>query len=397
MARIELRDVSLTFSAPLVERFNFLFKPKTYLPEGRTRLPEDHAPQIRKGVAALDHINLTIPDGQTFVVVGPSGCGKSTLLRAISGLDLDYTGQVLYDGVDVQTIKPGDRYIGMVFQNYALYPQFKNEGNLSFFFKVHKISDEETRERIRYTSELMGIGFDELLPRKPGTLSGGQKQRIAIARAIVRAPRLFLFDEPLSNLDAQLRAKTRVEIKRLLHRFGLTAIYVTHDQVEAIALADQIVVMHTGKIEQVGPYQELIDHPVNLFVAGFLGLSPMTLLSGGRVSGRKLILDELRIPLPERVRAVVQEDQALVLGLRPEAVSLAGGHDLPDEIQLKAGIEVLEHDFAHHAQLLQLRTGQLTYPGLCSMDVQLKVGDNISVRLDLERLYFFDQESGLAL
>jgi ABC-type sugar transport system ATPase subunit len=390
MALIELRDVSLKFAAPLEERFRFQFK-------SRARLPEDHARQTRTGIIALDHINLTIPDGQTFVVVGPSGCGKSTLLRAASGLDLDYTGHILYDGVEMEKVSPGDRYIGMVFQNYALYPNFKGEGNLSFFFRMHKIDDEATRERIRYTSELMGIGFDELLPRRPGTLSGGQKQRLAIARAIVRAPRLFLFDEPLSNLDAQLRVQTRVEIKRLLHRFGLTAIYVTHDQVEAIALADQIVVMRSGKIEQVGPYQELIDHPVNLFVAGFLGLSPMTLLPGGRVLGDKLILDGLGIPLPERVRAVIREGQTLVIGLRAEAVSLAGTHDLSPGIQLKGEIEIIEHDFAHHTQILQLRTGKLVYPGLCSINMQLKIGDTIPVRIDPERLYFFDQQSGLAL
>ena len=390
MARIELRDVSLTFAAPLVERFRFQYK-------ARPRLPEDHLAETRKGIIALDHINLTIPDGQTFVVVGPSGCGKSTLLRAASGLELDYSGKVLYDGVEMEKTPPGDRFIGMVFQNYALYPHFKGEGNLSFFFRMHKIDDEETRERIRYTSELMGLGFDELLPRRPGTLSGGQKQRLAIARAIVRGPRLFLFDEPLSNLDAQLRVQTRTEIKRLLHRFGLTAIYVTHDQVEAIALADQIVVMRSGKIEQVGSYQELIDHPVNLFVAGFLGLSPMTLLPGGRVAEGELALDDLRIPLPERARAAIREEQSIVLGLRPEAVSLSASEDLPSMIQIKGEIEVLERDFPHHSQLLQLRTGRLSYPGMCSDEVELKVGDTIPVRIDAERLYFFDQETGLAL
>src|SRR5688500_14963769 len=251
-------------------------------------LPADSSSRIR----ALDHVNLTVPNGRTFVVVGPSGCGKSTLLRVVSGLENDYAGQVLYDGEDVRSIPPKDRYIGMVFQNYALYPNFNNEGNLSFFFQMHKISDEETRERIRYTSELMGIGFNELLPRRIGTLSGGEKQRMAIARAIVRAPRLLLLDEPLSNLDAKLRVQTRTEIKRLLRRFSITSLYVTHDQLKAIALADQIVIMHQGRIEQVGTYQEIMDHPVNLFVAGFLGLPPMNLLSGGFISGNRLVLGE---------------------------------------------------------------------------------------------------------
>ncbi len=396
MARIELRDVSMIFPAPLVERFNFQFK-------SRPRMPEDQAPRGPKGIAALEHINLDVPDGQTFVVVGPSGCGKSTLLRVISGLNREYTGRVLYDGVDVDDLLPKDRQIGMVFQNYALYPHFKGEGNLSFFFKMHNISDAETQERIRYTSELMGIGFDELLQRKPATLSGGQKQRVAIARAIVRAPRLFLFDEPLSNLDAKLRVQTRTEIKRLLHRFGITSIYVTHDQVEAIALADQIVVMRSGRIEQVGPYQELIDHPANLFVASFLGLSPMTLLSSGRVSAGNLVLGELQIPLPERVRAVVREGQTIVLGMRPDAVSVAGERDLPGTggyplgIPLQGQIEAVEPDYARHTQLLQLRTGALSYSGLCPLDVQLSVGDSLQVQLDPESLYFFDEVSGRSL
>jgi ABC-type sugar transport system ATPase subunit len=203
------------------------------------------------------------------VVVGPSGCGKSTLLRVVAGIEKNYSGEVLYDGQDMKEIAPGQRYIGMVFQNYALYPNFNNEGNLTFFFKVHEIPDEETRKRIEYTSGLMGIGFKELLPRSPGKLSGGEKQRVAIARAIVRGPRLFLLDEPLANLDAKLRVQTRTEIKRLLHQFGITSLYVTHDQVEAVALADQIVVMHAGRIEQVGTYKTLTENPLSLFVAEF--------------------------------------------------------------------------------------------------------------------------------
>ena len=388
MSQIELRDIRLAFPTPLAERVNVM--PSIT----KRRMPED---QAKNGVFALDHVNLTVPDGQTFVVLGPSGCGKSSLLRVASGLSADYTGNVLYDGENMDHVTPGDRFIGMVFQNYALYPHFKGEGNLSFFFKVHKIDDEATKERIRYTSELMGFGFDDLLPRQPGTLSGGQKQRIAIARAIVRAPRLFLFDEPLSNLDAQLRVQTRVEIKRLLHRFGLTAIYVTHDQSEAIALADQIVVMRSGKIEQVGPYNELIQRPANMFVASFLGLSPMTLLPSGHVLGSELVLDDVHILLPERIRPLVKENQTLVLGLRPEAVALAEGDPPSGGIKLQGQIETIQPDYPHHIQLLQLLSGRLEYPCQCSLDVSLKVGDTISVQMDPDQLYFFDQESGLTL
>ena len=390
MARIELRDVSMTFPAPLVERFNFQFK-------SRPRLPEDHAERTPTGIAALNHVNLTVPDGQTLVVVGPSGCGKSTLLRAVSGLDRTYTGTILYDDVDMGDLPPKQRQIGMVFQNYALYPHFKGEGNLEFFFKMHQVSDEQTQERIRITSEIMGVGFDELLKRRPATLSGGQKQRVAIARAIVRNPRLFLFDEPLSNLDAKLRMQTRVELKRLLRRFAITSLYVTHDQTEAIALADQIVVMRSGRIEQVGPYQELIDHPANLFVAGFVGLSPMTLLPSGHVADGKLLVDDIVLPLPERVRAATREGQALVPGIRPEAVSIAGEHDAPGAIRLQAEIEAVEPDYTHRVQFLQLRTGRMYYSGTCSLDTRFNLGDSLDVTLDPAFLHFFDESSGLAL
>ncbi|HET6823872.1 MAG TPA: ATP-binding cassette domain-containing protein, partial [Anaerolineales bacterium] len=301
------------------------------------------------------------------------------------------------DGEDVQTLEPKDREIGLVFQGYALYPNFNSRGNLSFFFRINKVSDEETRERIRYTSGLMGIGFNELLPRKIGTLSGGEKQRVAIARAIVRAPRLLLLDEPLSNLDAKLRVQTRSEIKRLLRRFSITSLYVTHDQVEAIALADQIVIMHQGRVEQVGTYQEIMDNPVNSFVAGFLGLPPMSLLSGGSVSGDKLILDEYLIPLPERVSRLVQDNQPVTLGMRQEAVSISAVETLTNGVGLPAEVASLEPDYVHRTQTIQLRTGPWTYLALSPLEMNFQTGQRVRVRLDPDRLYFFDTNSGLRL
>ena len=252
MAKIQLRNVSLSYDSPMKDRVNRLLRIRP------DRLQEDLPAEARGGIVALDHVNLTIPNGRTFVVVGPTGCGKSTLLRVIAGLITNYSGQVLYDGEDVKTIEPKDRRIGVVFQGYALYPHLNSEGNLAFFFRVNKRPDEETRERIEYTSRLMGIGFKELLPRKPRTLSGGEKQRVAIARAIVRAPRLLLLDEPLANLDAKLRVQTRTEIKRLLRRFSITSVYVTHDQVEAMSLADQIVVLEDGQVVESGTHQQLM-------------------------------------------------------------------------------------------------------------------------------------------
>ena len=388
MATIKLRDVSVIYDAPSNYPGDHLLKIE------KDRLQEDLPTKTVQGVRALDHVNLTIPNGKTFVIVGPSGCGKSTLLRVIAGLSKEYTGQVLYDGEDVQTVEPRDRQIGVVFQGYALYPNFNSEGNLSFFFRVNKIPDEKTRERIQYTSELMGIGFNELLPRRIGTLSGGEKQRVAIARAIVRAPRLLLLDEPLSNLDAKLRVQTRTEIKRLLRRFGITSLYVTHDQVEAIALADQIVIMHQGRIEQVGTYQNIIENPVNVFVAGFLGLPPMNLLSGGFISGNKLVLGDFVIPLPERIFPLVQNNQAVTLGMRHEAVSISTESTAPSGIQLPADVESTEPDYVHRTQTVYLRTGQWRYSSLCSLDLDLRAGQVVHTQLDTEKLYFFDTKSG---
>jgi ABC-type sugar transport system ATPase subunit len=391
MAEIQLRDVTLDYSTPAREPVSRVFQIR------RERNQEDLPVESDGHINALDHINLTIPDGQTFTVVGPSGCGKSTLLRVVSGIANNYSGQVLYDGEDVQAIPPKDRYIGMVFQNYALYPNFDNEGNLSFFFKMHKINDDKTRERIQYTSNLMGIGFEQLLPRNPNTLSGGEKQRVAIARAIVRAPKLFLLDEPLSSLDAKLRLQTRTEIKRLLHQFGITSLYVTHDQTEAIALSDQIVVMHSGRIEQVGTYQDLMENPVSEFVAGFLGLPPMNLLPGGSVSGGKLILDRYLIPLSERVYPLVANGQSVTLGFRRAAVKVSVEKNFGNGIQLRGEIEALESDFVQRNQVVYIRDGIWKYSGLCPLTIKLKVGQTVYMELDPERLYFFDGNSGLRL
>ena len=391
MAKIQLRNVSLNYPAPLREPVNRLFEVR------KERIQEDLPHETTGGVAALDHVDLTIPNGRIFVILGPSGCGKTTLLRVVAGIEKNYSGEVLYDGEDMKDIPSGDRYIGMVFQTYALYPNFNSEGNLSFFFKMHKLPDEQTQERIRYTSELMGIGFEELLPRKPGTLSGGEKQRVAIARAIVRAPRVFLLDEPLSNLDAKLRAQTRSEIKRLLHRFSITTLYVTHDQVEAIALADEIVIMHEGKIEQVGTYQQLMDNPINMFVAGFVGLPPMSLLSGGFISGNMLVLDDYLIPLPKLVFSLVEDGQPVTLGMRREAVNVSTELTSTKGIQLQGEVEAFESDYVHRTQTVHIRTGRWRYSGLCPIDQKLWIGQLVRVQIDPEQVYFFETNSGKRL
>src|SRR5436190_9716660 len=230
-------------------------------------------------VRALDGVTLDILDGEAMAVLGPSGCGKSTLLRVIAGLESVDAGSVLFDGEDVTQVPAQRRGVGMVFQSYALYPHMDSRRNLGFFFKMHR-RQEEAPERVAGVCEIMGAGFRDLLNRRPNELSGGQQQRVAIGRCVIREPRVFLFDEPLSNLDAKLRAHTRVAIKRLIRRFGITSVYVTHDQTEAIAIADRIAVMRAGRVEQVGRFRDLYDTPANTFVAGFLGTPPMSLLDG---------------------------------------------------------------------------------------------------------------------
>ncbi|MBM4438535.1 MAG: ABC transporter ATP-binding protein [Actinobacteria bacterium] len=271
---------------------------------------------------ALDGVDMDVQDGESVSVLGPSGCGKSTLLRVVAGLillDPPRSGRIAYGDQDWTALSAKERRVGLVFQNYALYPHMHSKKNLGFFFKMHK-REEEIDERVELTSKIMGVGFDQLLDRKPKALSGGQQQRVAIARCIVRDPSVFLFDEPLSNLDAKLRARTRVEIKRLLRRFSITTLYVTHDQTEAQAMGDRIAVMRAGQIQQFAPYREIYDNPANMFVAGFVGAPPMNLMEGVaeqggvRVNGHLVDLrhDALGTRPGERVH----------LGVRPEAIEL---------------------------------------------------------------------------
>lgn len=348
--------------------------------------------------AALDNIHLTIPDGKTVVLLGPSGCGKSTLLRVVAGLDLDYSGRVLYDGRDMQDVPPKDRHIGMVFQNYALYPHFLGQGNLGFYFWIRKAPDAEAEARIRETAEMMGFGFKQLLGRKPGTLSGGQQQRLAIARALVRKPDLFLLDEPLSNLDAKLRSQTRVEIKRLLNRFNITTIYVTHDQEEATGLADLIAVMRSGKVEQMDTYFQLRDDPANAFVAGFIGSPPMNLSQGTVTAEHQVEIGGAHLPLPGPVLAQVAPGQSIVAGIRPEALTLAfGSAPVSTQGLLPGVVQMVEPDYARRVQYVRVETpvGDFTVADITNEP--LAVGQKLQIVLPTERAYFFDVQTGARL
>ncbi|MEZ4730835.1 MAG: ABC transporter ATP-binding protein [Caldilineaceae bacterium] len=381
MATIRLVNVSKVFPQPLIG----------WRAQRDQRAAGEEQISEPGPINALDQVNLAVPDGETLAVVGPSGCGKSTLLRVVAGLDADYSGQVFYDDQEMTNLPPKDRYIGMVFQNYALYPHFEGHGNLSFFFRLRKISDAETEERIRITSEIMGIGFNQLLYRKPGTLSGGQQQRVAIARAIVRNPRLFLFDEPLSNLDAKLRMNTRVEIKRLLQRFQITAMYVTHDQVEAMALGDQVAVMRAGRVEQLGPFHQIVQKPDTVFVAGFLGSPPMNLFTDGVVQDGVVALPGFTVPLPDALRDRVARGQQITVGVRPEALRLVDPTATPPTGLLLRGVaEVVEPDFGRQSQLVYAAQDEFRFVAMGDLNIPLFAGHPVTAQVDTNRLHFFD-------
>jgi ABC-type sugar transport system ATPase subunit len=338
----------------------------------------DPAPDPNRG-PALNGVNLTIHDGETVSVVGPSGCGKSTLLKVVAGLEYPEQGQVLYNGYDVTEVKPQDRGVGMVFQDYALYPTRRGQGNLSYFFEVHKRTPAEEEERIKATAELMGVDFEWLLGRLPDTLSGGQKQRVAIARCIVRDPNIFLMDEPIVNLDAKLRERTRIEIKKLLRRFAITTLYVTHDQQEAIFMGDRIVVMRSGQIEQVGTFDELYYQPANLFVATFIGAPPIAIVPGA-VQNEQISLGDHTWPLPDEIAAALPDGPVRV-GVRPEGWLL----DVEDGTALH---------LRHREQIPTERATYLhgTVAGAAATvlaPLEYRTGDPILVAPDWEQAIFF--------
>jgi multiple sugar transport system ATP-binding protein len=273
------------------------------------------------GDAAVIHgVSVDIADGEFVVLVGPSGCGKSTLLRMIAGLEAITSGEIEIDDRVVNELEPKDRDIAMVFQNYALYPHMSVEKNMGFSLEHRGGSKAEIAERVSWAAEILGL--TQLLKRLPRQLSGGQRQRVAMGRAIVRDPKVFLFDEPLSNLDAKLRVVMRGEIKTLHQRLKTTTVYVTHDQVEAMTMADKIVVMNAGKVEQIGAPLELFDRPVNLFVAGFIGSPAMNFIPGRIEDSAFIATDGSLLPLPPG--APTTDGRPLIYGVRPEHFEIAG-------------------------------------------------------------------------
>ena len=378
------------------------------------------------GVKGIDGLNLDIADGEFMVLVGPSGCGKSTALRSIAGLEEITSGEISIGGRVVNDLPPKDRDIAMVFQNYALYPHMTVEQNLAFGLQQRKTPKDEIRRRVVGVAKMLGL--EEFLNRKPSALSGGQRQRVAMGRAIVREPQAFLMDEPLSNLDAKLRVSMRASLSQLHERLGVTTVYVTHDQVEAMTLGKRVCVLRDGKLQQVDSPQRLFDAPVNLFVAGFIGSPAMNFVTAKAVrdDGPAVVFAGHRLPIPPAVvdaRPGLERffGRELILGVRPsdfEDAALAdpGWATMPVEARVteELGSEIhviftIDAPIVQHASLSQaisdedddsaiaLAGGESQWTARVAARSHVKPGQRLDLALDTSNLHFFDPEDGLAI
>jgi multiple sugar transport system ATP-binding protein len=356
------------------------------------------------GTLAVDDMNLTVSDGEFMIFVGPSGCGKTTALRMVAGLEEVTSGEIRIGDRVVNDIEPPDRDIAMVFQNYALYPHMSVEDNMSFPLRMQRVSRSDVRARVRDVAELLGIG--ELLARKPRELSGGQRQRVAMGRAIIRHPQVFLMDEPLSNLDAKLRVQMRGELAKLHRRLGVTTIYVTHDQTEAMTLGQRVVVLNKGLVQQVDSPQGLYQHPQNTFVASFIGSPPMNFIRG-RLDGDSVALGTHTFALPDEVRAALTDaPQDVLVGLRPEefADPRLSGQDglavLPAEIEVTEQLGPETYAYFRVAGLDVVEIGERSVELAGALSARLdprtsaEPGQQVGLTVNLARIHLFDPESG---
>jgi sn-glycerol 3-phosphate transport system ATP-binding protein len=325
-------------------------------------------------------VDIDINDGEFIVLVGPSGCGKSTLLRMVAGLESISEGEISIDGQVVNNLEPKDRGISMVFQNYALYPHMSVYDNMAYGLKLMKLHKDEIDRRVQDVAQLLQI--KDYLHRRPSHLSGGQRQRVAMGRAIVRNPKVFLFDEPLSNLDAKLRVQMRMQIKSLQHKLGVTTIYVTHDQVEAMTMADRLVVLKDGVAAQIGTPMDIYDDPKNQFVAGFIGSPAMNFINC-EITDSHINIGDQSIATPEHV---TQRGQ-LVLGIRPEHF-LTQGQDT-----FKGTVAMIEKLGAN--LLLYINCDSIEEPIViqCDSYIDVKIGDSREMIIDPQKLYFFDKQT----
>jgi multiple sugar transport system ATP-binding protein len=348
------------------------------------------------GVRAVDNANITVNDREFVVLVGPSGCGKTTTLRMVAGLEDITEGELYIDGKLVNDVPPKDRDIAMVFQNYALYPHMTVYDNMAFGLKIRKYPKQEIQARVKEAAQILDI--EELLDRKPKALSGGQRQRVAVGRAIVRKPKVFLFDEPLSNLDAKLRVQMRTEISSLHNRLQATMIYVTHDQVEAMTMADKIVVLKSGVIQQIGSPLELYNNPVNRFVAGFIGSPPMNFMTVTiKEEAGKMIADEGDTQFElggiqmDRVKSYVGKE--VIFGVRPEDLIYQEKGETPASIKTKVSvIEPLGAEIH-----LYIETAKHTLIARVPPRHEFHIGDEAHFEADMNKVIFFDIETEKAI
>ena len=345
---------------------------------------------------------MEIEDKEFIIFVGPSGCGKSTTLRMIAGLEDISSGELKIDGKVVNDVEPKDRDIAMVFQNYALYPHMTVYDNMSFSLKINKVSKEEIDKKVKEAAKILGI--ENLLDRKPKQLSGGQRQRVAMGRAIVRNPKVFLMDEPLSNLDAKLRVQMRIEISRLHEKLGTTMIYVTHDQTEAMTLGTRIVVMKEGVVQQIDTPQNLYEHPRNLFVAGFIGSPQINLLDVVTEKvGEDVFIknDHIRLKLPQdKAKVLIEKNyigKKIVFGIRPESVYDKEDYkdDIDQDSLVNANIKVYELMGAEVYLYFDIGDEQIT--ARIKPSTKAKVGENINFVFDMDKSYLFDPETTLSI
>jgi multiple sugar transport system ATP-binding protein len=334
-------------------------------------------------VPVIENLNLHIDDHELMVLVGPSGCGKSTALRMIAGLEDITAGAVSIGGRVVNELPPKDRDIAMVFQSYALYPHMTVRENMEFGLRMRSLPAAEIQRRVNFAADMLGLG--QVLERKPKDLSGGQRQRVAVGRAIVREPAVFLFDEPLSNLDAKLRVQTRGEITKLQQQLGTTSVYVTHDQIEAMTMGQRITVMRAGKIQQVGTPREVYEQPANAFVAQFIGTPPMNVFQA-TVSGSMLRASSFTLPLP----IPVEDGRAVIAGIRPE--HLVPNHD---QNGIRAVVDLVEP--IGHETIAYASAGSEKLTAIFDPDSAPKAGDVITLGVAPERIYLFDAKTEASL
>jgi multiple sugar transport system ATP-binding protein len=338
------------------------------------------------GVRAIDRLDLEIADGEFFALLGPSGCGKTTLLRTIAGLETPTQGTITIGDRDVTRVQPGGRDVAMVFQDYALYPHMSVLDNIAYPLKVKRVPKAERRRTATETGA--SLQLEGTMERRPSQLSGGQQQRVALARAVAYRPKVFLFDEPLSNLDARLRLEARTFLKRLQRDLGITTVYVTHDQSEALALADRMAVMEAGRVRQLGTPVEVFQRPANLFVAGFIGSTPMNLLPA-KVDDGALALGRFRLPLPEGADPHVAAGQQVVLGARPEYTALSAT-EIPGTIAGR--VAILEH--LGTSFLVSVEANGITIQATVPEGREPAVGQAVWVVPDPHRALLYRQADG---